>query len=449
MRLQLRFARVISFIWLWLCSNTIVEAQIFLFKNCTVHTVSGETFPNGKILIADGKIHNVAGEKGRINVPKNTKNIDLKGLHVYPGMIALNSALGLTEISAVRATRDINETGEYTPDVQSWIAVSPDSELLPVARANGVTHFQPAPQGGVVAGQSGLVALDGWTMEQMVVKKPAALHIYWPDMDLDTTPKEDVKDQSKFKSLDDQAKERQKKLRELDEFFADARAYAKAAEAKAGGADFEKVPDWEAMLPYLRGEVPVMIHADAVRQIKAAVTWATTNQLKMILAGGRDAFMVPDLLVTNKIPVLYEHIFTQPARDTEPYDVHFKAQEALRNAGVRVATGMGATTFDAGLMKNLPYQAAQAVAFGLPRDEALRSLTLYPAEFVGVSDRLGSIEPGKDATFFAADGDIFDIRTQVQRMWIAGKEASLQDRHKRFYEKYKGRPKAQASGQTP
>jgi imidazolonepropionase-like amidohydrolase len=162
----------------------------------------------------------------------------------------------------------------------------------------------------------------------------------------------------------------------------------------------------------------------------------------MILAGGRDARMVADLLASNKVPVVYVHTFTLPARDTESYDVHFAAPEVLRKAGVQVVFCNGLGTMDAALTKNLPYYAAQAVAFGLPAEEALKGLTLYPAQLAGVADRLGSIETGKEATLFAEDGEILDIRAHVKRMWLAGKEISLENRHTRLYEKYKERPRA-------
>lgn len=419
------------------CANK-VSAESILLQGATVHTVSGEVVTNGQVVIEGGKIKTIAD--GAKNLSAN-KKIDLKGLHLYPGMVALNTALGLGEISGIRSTRDFNEVGEYTPNVQSWIAVNPDSELIPVARANGVAYIEPAPQGGIVAGQSGLMILDGWTTEEMTFKKAIGLHVYWPEMDLSTTPKDKFKDQSKWKSLEDQGNERRKKIKAIDDFFSDARAYAKAREAGKAGS-IETDPAWEAMLPYLRAEKPLMLHADDLRQIKSAVNWAQTNKLKMVLVGARDAWMITDLLVSNKVTVLYEHVFTQPVRDSDSYDIHFKAPELLRKAGVKVATGMGATAFDAALIKNLPYQAAQAVAFGFPREEAIKSITLYPAEIAGMADRIGSLETGKDATIVAFDGDILDIRANPRRMWIAGKEVSLETRHTRLYEKYKNRPKA-------
>ena len=367
-------------------------------------------------------------------------------LPLYPGLIALDSALGLGEIEAVRATQDTTESGEgFTPDVQSWIAVNPDSEIIPVTRANGITHAEPVPQGGVVAGLSGVVAFDGWTTEQMTIKKPAALHVYWPAMELSVSPRGPRRGAPAGpggpKSLDEQAKDRTLKLKAIDDFFMEARNYAKARAALTNGAHDPGInPPWEAMLPVVRGEIPLMIHANELRQIKSAVKWAQSNHWNIVIVGARDAWQAADLLARNKIPVVYEAMWTQPTRDFDPYDVHFKAPEAMRKAGVTVAFSMGNGSFDLPQSKNLPYLAAQAVAFGLPENEAVKGMTLYPAQMLGVADRLGSIEPGKEASLFVCDGSILDLRANVTHLWIAGHEASLDSRHTRLFEKYKNRP---------
>jgi len=436
--LELFSRRVLGLLSIFSLLTTTALAQSILLSGATVHTVSGKTLSPGQVLIRDGKIAAV----GKIVSPDGAETIDLKGQHLYPGMIALNTVLGLTEISGVRSTQDTTESGDYTPDVESWIAVNPDSELIPVARANGIAYFEAVPQGGVVSGQSGLVTVDGWTTEQRTFKKPLALHLFWPGMDLNLAPRE--RRAEKAKSVDEQAKERRAKIRATADFFQEARAYAKAKDAAAkGSAPAPKpIPAWEAMLPYTRGELPIMVHADEIRQIKSAVQWAGTNHYKIIIAGGRDAWMAAELLATNKIPVIYGQTFTLPARDTESYDVHFTAPEILRKAGVMFAFSLGSISFDASLVRNLPYSAAQAVAFGLPEAESLKGVTLYPAQIAGVADRIGSIEVGKEATLFAADGNILDIRTNVKRTWVAGKEVSLASRHTRLYNKYKNRPVA-------
>jgi imidazolonepropionase-like amidohydrolase len=430
-----------AIVFLLAAATSSVRAETTLLYNATVHTGTGQIFTNSGVLVDSNSIALVLDGKSSMRGTVH-EMIDLKGQHIYPGLIAVNTVLGLTEIDAVRATQDTTEVGDYTPDVESWVAVNPDSELLPVARANGIAYFETVPTGGIVAGQSGLLAMTGWTYEQMVVKKPAALHVFWPAMDLNTAPKERARDKEKWKSLDDQARERRTKLRSLADFFNEAKAYAKAKDASVnGGPALEKIPAWEAMLPYARGELPIVVHADEVRQIKSAVQWAATNKIKACLAGGRDAWMVPELLASNNVPVIYEHTFTTPSRDTESYDVHFGTPELLRKAGVKVIFAIGSSSFGAAMVRNVPYAAAQAIAFGLPEEDALKGLTLYPAELMGVTNRLGSIEVGKEATVLACDGDIFDIRSNVKRMWIAGKEVSLESRHTRLYDKYKNRPK--------
>ena len=425
---------------LLLCNSPSAFSQTLLLKGATVHTVIGKTFAPGQVLIRAGKIASV----GETVEAAGAVSIDLTGQHLYPGLIALNTVLGLTEIEAVRATQDTTEVGEFTPEVESWIAVNPDSELIPVTRANGIAYFEPVPAGGLVAGQSALLAMAGWTAEEMTVKKPVGLHVLWPSMNLQFTPPEPRRGKSKTKSVQEQAKERRNKVQSITEFFEDAKAYARAKEAPGktnASSTIERVPAWEAMLPYVTGRLPVVIHADEVRQIRSALEWAGTNDLQVILAGGRDAWMVAEALGARKIPVLYSHVFTQPARDTEAYDVHYSAPEVLRKAGVRVIFTIGPSSFDATLTRNLPYAAAQAIAFGFPAEEALKSVTLYPAQVARVEDRLGSIETGKEATLFSIEGDLFDIRTNVKHMWIAGKKVSLENRQTRLYEKYRSRPR--------
>ena len=432
-------ARHIAALALLCLARNLFAADSLLLSNAVIHTITGETFSPGQVLIRDGKIaavgKNAPGEGSRV--------VDLTGMHLYPGLIALNTVLGLTEIQAIRATQDNTESGDFTPDVQSWIAANPDSELIPVARANGIAYFQPVPQGTVVSGQSGLVAVDGWTTEQRTIRSPVALHLFWPRMTLNVSSRAGRREKGKSKSLDEQAKDRRARIRAITDFFEDAEAYAKASEAAAQShtSPPEKIPAWEAMLPYVRGQLPIMIHADEYREIKSALDWAGTNKYKIVIAGGRDAWRLAEALAAKKIPVIFSEVFALPPRDTDSYDVQFRAAEVLHKAGVEVTLAFGSGSFDAALVRNLPYAAAQSVAFGLPQDEALKSITLHPAQLMGVADHLGSIEVGKEATLLAATGDILDIRSQVKHLWLAGKEVSLESRQTRLYEKYKGRPR--------
>ena len=427
-------------ILLTLILATAAQAQSLLYRAGVIHTVSGESIVNGEMLVNGGRI--VAVGKAIAKRPAGTIEVDLKGLQLYPGLIAATTSLGLTEINAVRATQDTTEVGEFTPDIEAWISVNPDSTLIPVARANGITHALVAPLGGTVTGTSGLIKLTGWGVEDMTIAAHVALHLQWPSMNINTRPKDSLKDPSKYKSPKEQAKDREKKIKRIDEFFDEAQAYARASAVNNGS--FKKSPAWEAMLPMLKGERPIMVHANELRQIKAAVAWAKRRGYKLILAGSRDAWMCADLLAKEKVPVIFDSTFDLPAHDTDPHDAHFRAPSILAKAGVSVSLSPKMGSWAAAIARNLPYAAAHSAAHGFARADALKSITLNPARALGLGKRLGSLEAGKEATFIAVNGDILDIRANVKRMWIAGNETSLESRHTRLYEKYRQRPRPAA-----
>jgi imidazolonepropionase-like amidohydrolase len=419
------------------------SAKTLLLKNAIVHTITKGDIENGQVLVTDGKISAVAKADENLQADEV---IDLKGAHLYPGMINAIGSLGLVEINQIRATRDMAESGEFTPDVNAWLAVNPDSDLLAAAVANGVTHTVATPGGTRVSGQSGLVQTGGgWTVEDLAAKGPAAMHLYWPSMALDTTPRDQVRNRENWKSLEDQAKERRMRLKELEDFFAQAESYAAQEHAET-----RKIPAWEAMIPVVRGEVPLVIHADSYRQIKAALKFAEERKYRVIITGGRDAWRLAKELAAQKVAVIFERVFNDgdglsagSIRDTESYDVHFRAPAILTEAGVKVAISGGLGGDEASNTRNVPYVAAQAMAFGLSREEALKTVTLNPAEIYGVADRLGSIEVGKEATFFSASGDVLDVRSRVEKVWIKGRAVETSNRQTRLYDKYRARPTPQ------
>ncbi len=405
---------------------TAPAATTTLLSGATVHTVSDGTIYSGHVLVRDGRIVSVSS-----SVPAGAdETIQLTGLHLYPGLIDADTTLGLNEIEAVRATVDSRETGEFTPEVEAWVSINPDSELIPVARANGITHVNAVPSGGTVAGQAAVVQLAGWTIEDHAIERRSGLHVYWPSMDLNTSP-------GNKKSLADQDRERLEAVQKINTFFDEAAAYAKARMADRSTAPL--VPAWEAMRPYVGGEKPVFIHADERRQLKAAFEWGRKRGLKVVLVGARDAWQLAAELAAARVPVVYDAIHTLPFNEAGGFDAHFKAPALLAKAGVKLAISLG-PNMEETRARNLPYDAAQALAYGLSADDALKSITLHPAEILGVADRLGSIEAGKEATLIAVDGDILDIRSNVKRVWIAGREVSLESRHTRLYEKYRNRP---------
>ncbi len=404
-------------------------AGTLLLRGATVHTVTHGTLTPGDVLVRDGRIAAVAP---RIDEAADV-SIDLAGLHLFPGLISASTDLGLVEISSVRASIDDQETGEFTPEIESWTAVNPDSELIPVSRANGITHFVPVPGGKLISGASGMMAARGWTIEDMTIRRRTAMHLFWPDHSL-SVPGPNASE--KTKSLEEQARERLERVRTIDQFFADAEAWEKRQDGSP------VVPAWQAMLPVVRGELPLVVHAQGLREIRAALKWSATRpRLRIILEGGRDAWMLAGELAQRKVPVIYSEVFTLPGQSSDAYDVQFRAPSILEKAGVTVAISE-ASGKSASSQRNLPYCAAQASAFGFSREAALAAITLIPAQLHGAGDLLGSIEAGKEASFFAATGDILDIRSEVKRLWISGAEQSLASRHTRLAERYRARPAA-------
>jgi imidazolonepropionase-like amidohydrolase len=413
------------------------DGGVFALVGATVHPVSAPAIPDGTIVVRHGRIEAV-GASGGVTIPPDAEVIRLDGLHVYPGMIEANSVLGLTEVGSVRGSVDTAEAGQINPAVRAEIAVNPDSELIPVTRANGITHVLTAPRGGLISGTSALVRLDGWTWEDLTAAAPAALHVQYPRWRAFSgffSPQRTSKEERK--------KQREEALEELRQTFTDARAYRKAKEAAGnGGVPPDHDPALEAMLPVIRGEIPVVVHAQEVRQIKDAVSWAGEEGIRLVIAGGEDSWRVADLLAEKSIPVILGPVLTLPDRRDEPYDTPFTTAKKLHEAGVRFCISGGGGASNA---RNLPYHAAMAAAFGLPVTEAIRSVTLYPAQILGVGENLGSIEAGKSASFMVTDGDPLEIRTQVIREFIDGRPIDLMNRHRRLYERYTSRPLPGAS----
>jgi imidazolonepropionase-like amidohydrolase len=403
------------------------QAQPIALIGGDVYTVNGPVIEGGTVLFDKGRIVAV-GKK--VDIPKDALRMILDGRRVYPGLIAASTNLGLIEIGAVRATRDISETGTINPNVLAETAVNPDSELIPVTRSNGVLMALTMPGGGLISGKSAVIKLDGWTWEDMTLQSAAALHIHWPNM---SAVEAWWQEESKKEQID----ERDERIKALRRAFDDARAYLKAKTAHAAGKApaIDSDARWEAMLPVLEGTTPVIVHADRNAQIQAAVAFAVEQKIKLIILGGYDAPQCAELLKKHNIPVIVSAVYRLPMRRSEPYDTPFTLPERLRKSGIKFCIA-GGNRFATANSRNLPYHAAMAVGFGLPQDEALRSVTLSAAEILGIADRVGSLEVGKDATLFIANGDILETPTQVEFAFIQGRQVDLSDRHKRLWKKY-------------
>ena len=391
-----------------------------------IHTVSGDVIEGGTVVFNKGKLVDVGTT---VVIPSNALRVDIAGKHVYPGLIETVSQLGLAEIDAVRATLDYYELGSINPNVRAEKAVNPDSERIPVTRSNGIALAVSMPRGGLLSGQSALMMLDGWTWEDMTLKAPVGMVIDWPQIPV-------TKAYGKQQSKDSQREQIQKRLDELEKTFREARAYKTAREAAGNkGVPFQKTDvRWESLIPVLDGKLPVWILANSIQEIETAVEWADRQKIRMVLVGGADAPQASELLKRKGIPIVVTPILRLPSRRDSDYDEQYTVPLRLYEAGIPFCIAGGSSM---GNERNLPYHAAMAAAFGLPKDITLKSVTLFAARILGVDDRVGSIEKGKDATLIVTDGDPLEITTHVEMMYIQGRNVDLNNRQKMLYAKYR------------
>jgi imidazolonepropionase-like amidohydrolase len=409
-----------------------------------IFTLAGAPIENGTLIIRDGKI---AAVGANVEVPAGAQVIDAKGLQIYPGLFDPITQMGMSEISAVNATVDTTETGAYNPDVVAATAVFPSSEHIPVTRASGITEVLAVPDSGgfdsrgssgVIGGQASAISLAGWTINEMLIKRSVAMVISWPD--IETRSFDFTTFSIKNKPFTEAKQDYDKQVNELTEYLDRARHYAQAM-GHGGPADYQRDLKLEAMAPVIRGQLPVLVFADRARDIRNAIEFCDKQKLKMILAGGAEAYKVKDLLRSKSIPVILRPTLSLPIDEDDAYDRLLSQPAELSAAGVKFALG----SFDNSFARRLGQQAANAVAYGLPYDEALKAVTLYPAEIFGVADQVGTLETGKLANIIVTNGDPLEITTDVKFLFIKGQQTSMDNRHQRLYEKYLNRPRAAAA----
>ncbi|MCX7993688.1 MAG: amidohydrolase family protein [Fimbriimonadales bacterium] len=398
---------------------------VYAIRNVTVHSITAPPIEGATVLIRDGKI---AAVGKNITIPRGATVYDGRGNPLYPGYIDACTTLGLTEIGSIAATIDTTETGQFNPNSRAEIALNPDSELIPVTRVNGTTTVVAAPTGGILSGMGCVMNLDGWTWEEMVIKTPIGLFMNF--LAPSSTPNQ---------SAEARRRDWESRMRPINDFLEDARRYQRAHQAagREGVPAHERDPRFDAMLPILEGKLPLFVRVNSALGIQAALRWAEEQKLRLVIVGGAEAHKVADLLREKQVPVILEGVHNMPSAESEPYDEPFVLPKRLHDKGVRFCIASN----DASNARNLPYHVATAVAHGLPREEALKAITLYPAEILGLAHRLGSIEVGKDANLVLLSGDPLDIRTQVIQVWIAGRPIEMTSKHIRLYERYRTRPK--------
>lgn len=404
------------------------QPKSVLFLGATAHLGTDSVVQNSVIGIKNGKITLVTTATSPYNNADYAEVINVQGKHVYPGIIAPNSTLGLIEMEAVRATNDYREVGTVMPNVRTLIAYNTDSKVVPTVRSNGVLMAQVTPRGGLVSGTSSILMLDGWNWEDAVYKADDGIHINWPRMQTRKFLDDDNTEIGPF----EKNKEYLKQVTELKKLVTEAKAYSGA------GLQEEKNLRLEAMKGIFNGTQTVFIHADYVKEIIEAVYFAKQNAFKRVaIVGGKDSWMVTDLLRENNIGVMVSRVHDLPQRTEEDVDLPYKLPYLLHKGGVLFCLN-NEGDMEAMGARNLPFMAGTAAAYGLTKEQALSAITFNTARILGIDKTTGSIEVGKDATLFISTGDALDMRTNnVEKAYIKGIRVDLNNDQKALYEKYK------------
>lgn len=388
-----------------------------VLQHATVHTGDGKVISDGLVVCEKGKITFVGESSSPIanvflsGLTGGADSFDLTGKHLYPGLIALNTTIGLTEVDLLRASRDFNEVGEYNPHVRAVIAYNPESRITPTLKHNGVMMVEAAPTGGVISGKSALLALDGWNWEDASIVDEVGIHLHWP------------------RSVAGKEKDYAKKVNEIHEYFEEAQAYY-------NGASETVNLRFEAMKPVFAKTQKVFVHADSYEQISGAIGLGEDFNISVVVVGGRDSWKLTRSLKEHNVPVILSRVHRLPGNRDDDYDLPYKTPQILQDSGVIFAISDNGSW----PQRNLPFQAGTAVGFGLSPEAALTSITLNPAKIMGVDDRLGSIAKGKTATLVVSEGDILDMRTNdIFMALIEGRVIDLTNHQEEKYKKFRAK----------
>ncbi|NJN42523.1 MAG: amidohydrolase family protein [Flammeovirgaceae bacterium] len=392
----------------------------FALTNATIETITKGTINNGTVVIADGKITAVGTN---IQVPQGAEVINCNGLKIYPGFIDGGTVVGLVEIGQIDQASDVRETGQVIPQMKALTAVNPGATIIPVTRVSGVTTVITNPDGGLFPGTAALIQLHGYTPQQMYAGFEGVV-LNWPN-----TGRRGFFDR---RSDDEIKKAAEKTLTQLNDVWAKAVAYHKLDSATKGkGVTY--YPEMQALMPVVRGEMSLMIEVNPSKDITSVLKWVKDNKVKkVILTGVSEGWRVADQIAKAKIPVITGPIIAIPTREYDRYDQAYANAGMMKKAGVTVAIRTNETQN----VRNLPYHAGFAVTYGMDKEDALKAITIVPAEIFGVNDKLGSIEVGKSATLFICDGDPFETKTQVKEVFIDGWKMPMVSRHTQLYEEY-------------
>jgi len=391
------------------------KPSVIMLKGGDIHTGKGNVIQNGMVVMKDGKITYAGTDESAAG--KADSIIDCKGKRIYPGLIALNTIMGLSEIEAARPTNDFNEVGNFNPGARALVAYNTDSKISPTVRSNGVLLAEVVPQGGIISGTSSVMALDGWNWEDAAYASDIGIHLFWPSSRVYHSNEE---------SENRQRESYEKRFRQLDQFMKDAGAYCSSSPAVTNTS-------FEAMREIFNGKRKVFVHASYVKDIIHAINYLSEYNIRPVLVEAQDAWMVTDLLKEKKIAVVLGRSHSLPVREDEDIDQPFRNPAILKKAGIPFCISVDGFW----QVRNLSYNAGTAAAYGLSKEEALAAVSLYAAEILGIADRCGSIEAGKDANVLICDGDLLDMKSsRISRAWLRGMPVNHDNIQEQLYRKY-------------
>jgi len=401
------------------------QTEKITLANATVHVGNGTVIANGFVTFESGKITAVGA-----NAPAAPgKVIDIKGKHVYPGLILSVSQLGLVEISSVRATIDQTELGLYNPNIRSIVAYNSDSKVINTLKSNGILFANVVPQGGTISGSSSVVQLDAWNWEDAIYRADGQVHMNMPSLFFRPNPFAAFFGLAETRNANDVIKEGLNRIEEMKNFFREARGYGKETSHNKTNLKFEAVKG------LFEKKQKLFVHCDIVKEMLIAVDFATEFGFDVVIVGASESWQIADLLKQNNIAVILGQQHSLPTMADDDVDQPYKAATYLQNAGVLYAINDedGSTRG-----RNLPFNAGTAVAYGITKEQALTAITFNAAKILGIDSRTGSIEVGKDANIVISEGDILDMKTSIiTHAFIQGRQVSLEDKHKQLFERYK------------
>ena len=390
----------------------------FALTNARIETVTQGTLENATLIIENGIIKAVGED---VAIPADAQVIDCNKMSIYPGMIDSGTKVGLKEIGSLSLTQDYNEIGEITSDMDALTAVNPNSVLIPVTRVSGVTTVITGPSGGLFPGSAALIHLHGYTPEQMYGGFKSMVINF---------PSSGKRGRWDRRSDEEIKKDGEKAIKKLNDIWERVATYASIDSATQGNADYN--PELAALVPVYRGEMTAFVEANKSSDILAALAWIKDKKVKAVLTGVSEGWRVADSIAAAGIPVITGPVLGMPSRDTDPYDQAYKNAGLMQKAGVKVAL----RTNDAENARNLPFNAGFAAAYGMGQEEALKAVTIVPAEIFGIADEVGSIEPGKKANLFVSTGDPFEPSTAIEYLFINGWNVPIESRQTLLYKEF-------------